>query len=50
MVFDEDAVDRDDLVYGPGVGIPVRGDDPRAHLYALEQPDLPYVGTARSRR
>jgi hypothetical protein len=44
MVFDEDAVDRDDLVYGPGVAIPVRSDDPRAHLYALEQPDLPYVG------
>lgn len=43
LVFDEDAVDRDDLVFGPGTAIPVRSDDPRAHLYALEIPDIPYA-------
>lgn len=43
LVFDEDAVDRDDLVFGPGTAIPVRSDDPRAHLYALEIPDIPFA-------
>lgn len=42
FVFDEDAVDRDNLVYAPGIGIPVRSDDPRAHLFALEVPDIPF--------
>jgi hypothetical protein len=42
MVFDEDAVDRDDLQYGPGVAIPVRSDDPRAHLFPIDQPDIPF--------
>ena len=44
MIFDEDAVNRDDLVYGPGVAIPVQSDDPRQHLYALDQPGIPYSG------
>lgn len=44
MVFDQDAVNRDDLQYGPGIAIPVQSDDPRAHLFVLDQPDLPNVG------
>lgn len=43
LIFDEDAVDRDDLELGPGTAIPVRSDDPRQHLYALEIPDIPFA-------
>lgn len=42
FVFDEDAVDREDLEFGPGTAIPVRSDDPKQHLYALEIPEIPF--------
>jgi hypothetical protein len=44
FAFDEDAIDRDHLKFGPGMAIPVRGDDPRQHLYKIEMGDLPGVG------
>jgi len=40
FAYNETAVDADDLVFGPGLAIPVNG-DPRDFLYPIPVPDLP---------
>ena len=40
FAFNETAIDADDLVFGPGLAIPVNG-DPREFLFPIPVPDLP---------
>lgn len=45
FAFDEDAIDRDHLAeFRPGLAIPVRSDNPRAHLFPLDFGDVPHSG------
>lgn len=40
FAYNETAIDPDDLVFGPGLAIPVNG-DPREFLFPIEVPELP---------
>jgi hypothetical protein len=40
FAYNETAIDADDLVFGPGLAIPVNG-DPREFLFPIEVPELP---------
>lgn len=40
FAFNETAIDADDLVFGPGLAIPVNG-DPREFLFPIPVPELP---------
>jgi hypothetical protein len=40
FAYNETAVDADDLVFGPGLAIPVNG-DPRDFLFPIPVPELP---------
>jgi hypothetical protein len=40
FAYNETAVDADDIVFGPGLAIPVNG-DPREFLFPIPVPDLP---------
>lgn len=40
FAYNETAIDADDLVFGPGLAIPVNG-DPREFLFPIQVPELP---------
>jgi hypothetical protein len=42
--FDEDAIDRDHLVFGPGMAIPTRGGSPKDALHKIDVGDIPFSG------
>ena len=40
FAYNETAIDADDIVFGPGLAIPVNG-DPREFLFPIPVPELP---------